>query len=1263
MPDVFKSVLVRNIARYAMAAGIVAASYLLRFSMERALGVQLPTFLTFYPAVFFTAIVAGLWPGLLATAAIAVGADYLIMPPIWSFSLASRADLTALVFFTILSVCTCLLAEHYRRSQQSIAAYKAEQALWQTNEKLAAAMTSMTDAVFIIDADGQFTHFNDAYATFLRYASKDECAQNFSFYPSILEIHKMDGPLVPPEMWPVQRALRGESAVNVEYKLRRKDTGATWIASYSFNPLRDSDGSVIGAVVVARDITEKKVASQKLRDSERELSLIYRNMHDIVFYMAVEPGGQFRFISVNPIFLQVTGLESAHVIGKLAQEVIPEPSAGMVLEKYNEAVLEKRTVTWEETTIFPAGEKHANVSITPVFNEQGECTNLIGVVHDITERKQAEDHIRQLNRVLSVLSDINQTIVREKDCQAMLEAACRIAVEKGEFRMAWIGMFDPVARVLTPFASSGAVDGYLDRVKIDLQNSAHDSGPTARCVRSGNHALCNDIEHDPTFSTWRDEALDRGYRSSGSFPLKVDGQIVGVFNLYAANPGFFEGDELNLLDEMAKDIGFALEVNRREQERQKAEETVRQFNRIYAVLSDINETIVREKDSHAMLQAACHIAIQKGNFRMAWVGMVNDETHVLEPVAFGGEVGSYLDRVRIDLQDLATATGPAARSFHSGEHSVCNDIEHELYRPWKEYAIELGYRSMAAFPLRADGRVVGVFNLYASEPDFFEEDELKLLDEMAMDIGFALEVNRREEARRRTEEELRWRTAFFEAQVYSSPDGMLVVDNQGKKILQNRRMNDLLKIPPHIYENPDDAQQVRFVTQLMKNPDAFLEKVNHMDSHPEEVSRDQIELLDGTILDRYSAPVRDKANVYYGRIWIFRDITGQRQLEEQYRQAQKMEAIGQLTGGIAHDFNNLLTVIMGCSEAIGDEVKQNPHLAKMAEMILGAGRRGAEMTHRMLAFARRQTLQPRAVNVYDLLVDMKSFLHRTLRAEIELKVVRGKADCMALVDPAELENALLNLCVNAQDAMPGGGKLTIETDSAEVEADYSDQNPEIKPGNYVLIKVTDTGCGISPQNLRRVFDPFFTTKEVGKGTGLGLSMVYGFAQQSQGHVKIYSELGRGTTVKLFLPCAQQKSAPKVPRQAPIADLRGSEVVLLVEDDGAVREFAKSQLESLGYSVLEAANGKNALKILKERGDIDLLFTDMVMPGGMNGRELAQKARKLRPALKVLYCSGYARTAIIDQGLMDKDAQLLDKPYSRKELARRVRMALAEGQPR
>ena len=1256
MPDSRIAVFRAPPARYAMAVVVVVASFLLRFTMVRFLGAELPPFLFLYPSVMLVAVLGGLGPGLVATALAVVGTDYLVLAPVHHFAIIRASDALSLTVFAAMGVLMSLLADRHQRSLLAIAAYKEEQALWMNQEKLDVAMASMTDAVFISDAKGQFLQFNDAFATFHKFADKTTCARALTEYPEFLEVSMADGQLAPLEMWAVPRALRGETAANEEYRLRRKDTGETWIGSYTFGPIRDPGGAIIGSVVVGRDITEQKRAQEALRKSETLYHGLFDSMDEgfCIIEVLFDSGNRpidFRLLEVNASYEKQTGIPNP--LGKTMREIAPD------LEQYWFEIYGKVALTGEPAHVVNEAKAiNGYYDVRAYRVGEPEQRRVAVVFSEISERMRSEAHIRQLIRVYAVLSDINQTIVREKDPQAMLEAACRIAVDKGHFRMAWIGMADPATGMLEPVASSGVIDDYLHRVRIDLQDSKTGTGPAARCFHTGEHAFCNDIEHE-LYRPWMSYALELGYRSLASFPLRCEGQVVGVFNIYANELAFFDQEETKLLDELAMDISFGLEVARNEKNRRRAEQHVRKLNRVYAVLSGINEIIVREKDSQAMLEAACRIAVEKGRFVMAWIGMTNPATLQVDPIASSGDGDGYLNQIRIDFHSPGV-TGPILSSLLSGQHAICNDIEHDPHPlPWKSEALRRGYRSSAAFPLNVDGETVGIFSLYADQPQFFVGDELLLLDEMAMDISFALEVNRHEDERRKGEEELRRRTAFLEAMVESALDCVLVIDSQGKKILQNQRIIDVLKIPPAIAADPDFFPQLEYVKSVMKNPEQFVEKARYLITHVDEIIRDEVELADGTILDRYSAPVKDKAQKYYGRIWTLRDITERRQLEAQFRQAQKMEAVGQLTGGIAHDFNNLLTVILGCSEFIAEEVKENARLHKMAEMIVGAANRGSDLTHRMLAYARRQTLQSRPVDINQLLTGMESFLRRTLSADIELHLIQSETRCEATVDPAQLENALLNLCVNARDAMPEGGKLIIEASCAALDTDYAAQNADVAAGEYVLLAVSDTGCGISQENLSRVFDPFFTTKEVGKGTGLGLSMVYGFVKQSQGHVQVYSEPGQGTSVKLYLPKSSEMSEPIIPGSVSITELRGSETILLVEDNESVREFAKLQLTSLGYVVLDAANGLDALEILNRNKDVNLLFTDIVMPGGLNGRELARRACEINPGLKVLYCSGYAEQATLRRGLLEKDMQLLNKPYSRLGLATRIRGVLTE----
>ncbi|CCE12026.1 putative sensor histidine kinase with a response regulator receiver domain [Bradyrhizobium sp. STM 3843] len=380
--------------------------------------------------------------------------------------------------------------------------------------------------------------------------------------------------------------------------------------------------------------------------------------------------------------------------------------------------------------------------------------------------------------------------------------------------------------------------------------------------------------------------------------------------------------------------------------------------------------------------------------------------------------------------------------------------------------------------------------------------------------------------------------------------------------------------------------------------------------------------------------------------------------EARLRQAQKMEAIGQLTGGVAHDFNNILTVITGTIEILAEAVKDQPQLVQVTKMISAAATRGADLTQHLLAFARRQPLQPRATDVNKLVIEAARLLRPTLGEQIEIESMLAPDIAPALVDASQLSTAILNLALNARDAMPHGGKLTLETKPATLDADYARLNNDVMPGNYIMIAVSDSGEGIPSHMLDKVFEPFFTTKEIGRGSGLGLSMVYGFAKQSNGHVKIYSEEGHGTTIRLYLPLASGPAEATVDEVRKTEVERGNESILIVEDDALVREYVVAQVGRLGYRTLAARNAGEALSIIGSPERIDLLFTDVIMPGGMNGRQLATEALKRRPELKVLYTSGYTENAIVHHGRLDAGVLLLAKPYLTSDLARMIRIALA-----
>jgi PAS domain S-box-containing protein len=496
-------------------------------------------------------------------------------------------------------------------------------------------------------------------------------------------------------------------------------------------------------------------------------------------------------------------------------------------------------------------------------------------------------------------------------------------------------------------------------------------------------------------------------------------------------------------------------------------------------------------------------------------------------------------------------------------------------------------------------------------------------------------------------QEIEERRRIFE----TSQDLILVTDTNGNFVQVSPSSMTILGYAPaemigHSaveFIHPDDLdstrQEMRAARrgQHMRN---FETRYLHKDGH----------VVTLTWMGVWSEPVRR-------HFFVGRDLTEKQAAEAQIRQAQKMEAVGQLTGGIAHDFNNILTVITGTIGILAEAVTENPQLTAIAKMIDDAAERGASLTKHLLAFARRQPLQPREVDVNTLVLETAKLLRPTLGEQIEINPLLAKDAWTALVDPSQLTTAVLNLSLNARDAMPSGGKLVIETSNVYLDEGYADMHHEVTVGHYVMIAVSDTGSGIPVENLERVFDPFFTTKEVGKGTGLGLSMVFGFVKQSNGHIKIYSEDGHGTTVKVYLPRAAGLSDTVAEQLASVTIEGGDEVILVVEDDRLVRRYVVTQIESLGYATLEAGNAAEALAVIDNVGTIDLLFTDVIMPGSLNGRQLVDEALKRRPSLKTLFTSGYTENAIVHHGRLDTGVLLLAKPYRKADLARMIRTAL------
>jgi PAS domain S-box-containing protein len=492
----------------------------------------------------------------------------------------------------------------------------------------------------------------------------------------------------------------------------------------------------------------------------------------------------------------------------------------------------------------------------------------------------------------------------------------------------------------------------------------------------------------------------------------------------------------------------------------------------------------------------------------------------------------------------------------------------------------------------------------------------------------------------------------------TSLDLILVVDARGNFLRASPSSRTILGYTPEEmigssavdFVFPDDLESTREEMRQARRGQisrSFECRYVHRDGHPVPLAWTGI----------WSEP--DRQYFFTGR-----DMTERIMLESQLRQSQKMEAVGQLTGGVAHDFNNILTVIIGMTELLTDSVGSDPKLAPIVQAIDEAASRGAQLTQRMLAFARKQPLQTRNIDLNEIVTRSATMLRRTIGEDIAVKLALAHDLWQALADPSQIEDVILNLAVNARDAMPNGGQLVIETANTHLDENYAAQNVEVAAGDYVSVVVSDSGTGMPPEVVERVFEPFFTTKEVGRGTGLGLSMVYGFVKQSRGHVKIYSEVGHGTSIKLYLPRADVAVATAAEAAAArtTAHPVGTESVLVVEDSTTVRNVTVAILRTLGYRVHEAEDGHAALAILRQPVGIDLLFTDLIMPNGIDGQELLRRAREVRPGLKALFASGYSEQFLKGRGPGEFGVPLLNKPYRTRTLAEAVRNVLDNPQP-
>ncbi len=684
------------------------------------------------------------------------------------------------------------------------------------------------------------------------------------------------------------------------------------------------------------------------------------------------------------------------------------------------------------------------------------------------------------------------------------------------------------------------------------------------------------------------------------------------------------------------------------------EQHIRFLNRFLRTIKEIDQLMVRAADTRELLDGACRIAVEHGEFRLAWVGTKQPSGEVGVAAAYALTPG-YVEGIKVRWDEGPLAQGPTGVAIREERTTTSRDTWTDPeFAPWRERAHLAGYRSSAAAPIRVEGEVIGAFTIYAAVPRAFGPDVLPLVEELAQDLGYALEgiANRRRrdealEALRASER--RYHVLFelnpFPLWVHDSASGRILAANEAAVRGYGYGREELLQMKVDALLAPSEAASLG-----APGPEAGeLGRVRHLTKSGRvidvELTSHEIDLPSGRacLVVACDRTEHDRAARELARA---RDML---------LQAQKMEAVGRLAGGVAHDFNNLLTVILGYGDLLRQTCGASEPGRSEIEALLDAARRASALTRQLLAFSRRQVLSPRVVELNDVVGGIEQMLRRLIGEDVELVTRLGEGVGRVRVDVGQIEQVILNLAINARDAMPGGGRLTVETADVELRAPQAAAREPVPAGRYVALRVRDTGVGMDEAAQRHVFEPFYTTKASGKGTGLGLATVYGIVKQSGGQITLASAPGEGTAFEILLPRVEESVGAPPPSAA--ASAGGDETILLVEDREDVRGLTVELLRRLGYRVLAAGSGEEALSLAgAHRGPIDLLLTDVVMPH-LGGRELARRLLAARPAMRVLFMSGFAGEALAGAAGGAPEA-LLEKPFTAEGLTRAVRQSLA-----
>lgn len=691
-------------------------------------------------------------------------------------------------------------------------------------------------------------------------------------------------------------------------------------------------------------------------------------------------------------------------------------------------------------------------------------------------------------------------------------------------------------------------------------------------------------------------------------------------------------------------------------ERKRAEAKIFHLNRLYAVLSQVNQAVVRARERTALLKAVCRIAVEYGEFRMAWIGLVNEEQKRVEPFTCFGTGGEYLSRIRVPLDDELAGRGPMLQAIRNGKPYVCGDIERDpRVAPWREDALAFGFRSVASIPITCNGKVIGAFNVYSEETNFFDEEEMQLIEEMCMDVSFGLDTIEHEMQRKQAEEGLRESEASYRALAENLPGVVyrtLLRENMRVQFFNNTfaamtgypstEITCCEACPMDTIILPEDRDAVVDTIQ-----NAVREDIPFRTEY-------RIRHKDGTIrhLAEAGRPSRGIDNEPLFIDGVVFDESDRKRLENQLRQAQKMEAIGTLAGGIAHDFNNILTPIIGYTEMALYDIPRRTPLWRNMQQVLNSGHRARELVKQILTFGRQAEQERKPIRIDLIAKETLKLLRATLPSTIEIHqdITGGSNSIMG--DPTQIHQVLINLCTNAAHAMRNkGGTLEMTLTCEELDSSFTSQYANMEPGPYLRLSVRDTGHGMTPEIRQRIFEPYFTTKAQGEGTGLGLSVVYGIVKSYGGAISVYSEPGKGTVFHVYLPRIDKEAPGQSELLKPLPVGKGR--VLFVDDEEIILDLGVRMLERLGYEAVAVGSSRKALQMIGETpGGFDLLITDQTMPE-MTGAELTAEVLAISPGIPIILCTGFSESMNEERAKAIGAAGFLMKPVVLNELARAI----------